>query len=117
MSEAQNGSATRYIGKSVKRREDKRLMSGQGRFTDDHQFPGMVFAAFVRSPYAHANVGDIDTSAARALPGVIGVLTYADIQGKVGDIRPNWVVGNLKVPPHLHSRPDARGMSGRPWQW
>lgn len=100
MSDAQSSSATRYIGKSVRRREDKRLMSGRGNFTDDHQFPGMVFAAFVRSPFAHANVRGIDTAEARALPGVIGVLTYADIEGKVGDIRPNWVVGNSKVPPH-----------------
>ncbi|CAG2150845.1 Caffeine dehydrogenase subunit alpha [Cupriavidus yeoncheonensis] len=100
MSEARHDLDTRHIGKSVKRREDQRLMSGQGRFTDDHQFPGMVFAAFVRSPFAHARIRQIDTAAALALPGVVGVLTHAEIAGKVGDIRPNWVVGDSKVPPH-----------------
>jgi aerobic carbon-monoxide dehydrogenase large subunit len=91
---------TRYIGKSVKRREDQRLMSGRGRFTDDHYFPAMTFAVFVRSPFAHARIRHIDTAAALALPGVVGVLTHADIAGKVGDIRPNWVVGDSIVPPH-----------------
>ncbi|MFM0162303.1 xanthine dehydrogenase family protein molybdopterin-binding subunit [Paraburkholderia sediminicola] len=100
MSEEQHDVSTRYIGKSVKRREDQRLMSGQGRFTDDYQFHGMAFAAFVRSPFAHARIRHIDTAAALALPGVVGVLTHADIAGKVGDIRPNWVVGDSIVPPH-----------------
>jgi len=90
----------RYIGKPVRRREDQRLMSGKGKFTDDFQFPGMVYAAFVRSPLAHARILHIDTEAALALPGVVGVLTHADIAGQIGDIRPNWVVGNSKVPPH-----------------
>jgi len=100
MSEGQHDISTRHIGKSVKRREDQRLMSGQGRFTDDYQFPGMVVAAFVRSPFAHARIRHIDTAAALASPGVVGVLTHADIAGKVGDIHPNWVVGDSKVPPH-----------------
>lgn len=100
MSEGSQETTKRYIGKSVKRREDQRLMSGQGKFTDDFSFPGMVFAAFIRSPFAHAQIRHIDTSAALTLPGVVGVLTHADIAGKVGDIRPNWVVGDSKVPPH-----------------
>ncbi|OAJ54961.1 quinoline 2-oxidoreductase [Paraburkholderia ginsengiterrae] len=100
MNDRQQNVGTQYIGKPVKRREDQRLMSGQGRFTDDYQFPGMVFAAFVRSPFAHARIRQIDTAAARALPGVVGVLTHADIAGKIGDIRPNWVVGDSIVPPH-----------------
>lgn len=100
MSEALHDTTRTYIGKSIRRREDQRLLGGRGKFTDDFQFPGMVFAAFVRSPFAHANVRHIDTSGALASPGVVGVLTYADIQGKVGDIRPNWVVGDSKVPAH-----------------
>ncbi|MGF6904055.1 xanthine dehydrogenase family protein molybdopterin-binding subunit [Paraburkholderia sp. GAS348] len=100
MSEGHDNASTRYIGKPVRRREDQRLMSGQGRFTDDHQFPGMTFAAFIRSPFAHARIRNIDTAAALAMPGVVGVLTHADIAGKVGHIRPNWVVGDSKVPPH-----------------
>lgn len=93
-------SSNRYIGKSVLRREDRRLMDGRGKFTDDFQFPGMTYAVFVRSPFAHATIRHVDTSAAAALPGVVAVLTHADIAGKIGDIRPNWVVGDSKVPPH-----------------
>jgi carbon-monoxide dehydrogenase large subunit len=100
MTDEQNDRGTRFIGKPVKRREDERLMSGLGRFTDDYQFPGMTFAAFVRSPFAHARIRHIDTAPALELPGVIGVLTHADIAGKVGDIRPNWVIPGATVPPH-----------------
>lgn len=100
MIEAHRDAANRYIGKPVLRREDQRLMSGKGKFTDDFQFPGMVYAAFVRAPFAHARIRHLDTSAALALPGVVGVLTHADIAGQIGNIRPNWVVGNSKVPPH-----------------
>src|SRR5213595_1637604 len=100
MSETLHDATRTYIGKSIRRREDQRLLRGRGKFTDDFQFPGMVFATFVRSPFAHANVRHIDTAGALALPGVVGVLTYADIQGKVCDIRPNWVVGDSKVPAH-----------------
>ncbi len=67
-----------WIGKSQPRNEDRRLVVGKGRYTDDIDIPGQVWAAFLRSPHAHARILRIDTSAAMALPGVLAVLTGAD---------------------------------------
>lgn len=63
------------VGQSVKRTEDIRLVTGQGQFTDDFRFENETFAAFLRSPYAHATIKSIDVSAALAAPGVVAVLT------------------------------------------
>jgi aerobic carbon-monoxide dehydrogenase large subunit len=71
--------AQRYTGASVKRSEDPRILAGRGRYVDDLKLPGMLHAAFVRSPLAHARVLAVDASAARALPGVVAVLTGADL--------------------------------------
>ena len=95
------------VGQSVLRREDPRLLSGRGRYTDDIALARLAHAAVLRSPYGHARIRSIDTAAAKAMEGVIGVLTYADIAGKVGDIRPNWVVGDSIVPPHPPLASDA----------
>jgi carbon-monoxide dehydrogenase large subunit len=89
-----------FVGQPVLRREDARLLTGRGRFTDDIQLPGLTYAAVLRSPHGHALIRSIDVSRATAMAGVVGVLTQADLSGKVGDIRPNWVVGNAIVPPH-----------------
>ena len=67
------------IGESVKRLEDKRFLQGQGRYVDDVQLPHMLHAAILRSPHAHARILDIDLSEAQALPGVVAILTFADI--------------------------------------
>jgi carbon-monoxide dehydrogenase large subunit len=72
--------AQRYTGASVKRSEDPRILAGRGRYVDDLKLPGMLHAAFVRSPLAHARVLAVDVSAARALPGVVAVLTGADLE-------------------------------------
>ncbi|MGA0597053.1 xanthine dehydrogenase family protein molybdopterin-binding subunit [Enterovirga sp. CN4-39] len=69
------------IGQPVHRREDPVLVQGQGCYTDDISLPGQVYAAFVRSPYAHGEVRGIDTEAAREMPGVLGVYTAADLDG------------------------------------
>ncbi len=66
------------IGEPVRRREDLRLLTGKGRFSDDMNFPDQVYAAMLRSPHAHARVRAIDSSAALAMPGVIAVFTGAD---------------------------------------
>ena len=71
--------AERYTGASVKRSEDPRILTGGGRYVDDIKLPGMLHAAFVRSPLAHARVLAVDVSAAQALPGVVAVLTGADL--------------------------------------
>ena len=55
---------TQYIGKSIKRVEDRRFITGRGRYTDDIKLPGMTHAHIVRSPYAHAKILSIDTAAA-----------------------------------------------------
>ncbi|HEV7664588.1 MAG TPA: xanthine dehydrogenase family protein molybdopterin-binding subunit [Chloroflexota bacterium] len=68
----------RYVGRPLPRLEDERLLRGQGRYTDDWTLPDQTFAAFVRSPHAHARVLAIDLTAAQAAPGVVAVLTAAD---------------------------------------
>ena len=74
------------IGASVKRREDPRLVTGRGSFTDDLRLPGQCYLAFVRSPYAHARILAVDTSRARAHPGVVAVLTAQELEGRVRPI-------------------------------
>ncbi len=69
---------SKFIGAALPRLEDKRLITGSGRYTDDVRAAGSAHAAFIRSPYAHARIGTIDASAALAAPGVIAVLTAAD---------------------------------------
>ena len=86
------------IGHRQKRNEDPRLLTGRALFVDDLDLPGMAHVAFLRSPYAHARLGDIDLSAAREMPGVIAVYTAADL----GDY---WQHGPLLVPP-----PPVEGM-------
>ncbi len=71
--------AERYTGASIKRSEDPRILTGAGRYVDDIKLPGMLHAAFVRSPMAHARVLSVDVSAAQELPGVVAVLTGADL--------------------------------------
>jgi carbon-monoxide dehydrogenase large subunit len=71
--------AQRLFGAPVKRNEDPRLLTGKGLFVDDINRPDMLHAAVVRSPYAHARIVRIDTSRARALPGVAAVYTAADL--------------------------------------
>ena len=68
-----------WVGKSLRRKEDERLIRGQGLFTDDDVAPGMLHLYIVRAPYAHARINSIDTAAAEALPGVACVLTGSDI--------------------------------------
>ncbi|HEY4821165.1 MAG TPA: xanthine dehydrogenase family protein molybdopterin-binding subunit [Xanthobacteraceae bacterium] len=67
------------IGQPVRRKEDLRLVAGQGQYSDDLNLPGQAFAVMLRSPHAHARLRRIDTAAARAAPGVLAVLTGRDI--------------------------------------
>jgi carbon-monoxide dehydrogenase large subunit len=73
-----SGPLSPVLGSSVPRKEDYRLLTGRGRYVTDLVLPGMLHAAFVRSPYAHAMVQGIDTAAALAVPGVVAVLTADD---------------------------------------
>ncbi|MGH7345948.1 MAG: xanthine dehydrogenase family protein molybdopterin-binding subunit, partial [Candidatus Rokuibacteriota bacterium] len=72
-------SAPDGVGKPVRRREDPRLVTGAGCYTDDVNLPGQAYASMVRSPHAHARIVRIDTAAALASPGVLAVLTGADL--------------------------------------
>ena len=69
-----------YVGATVRRKEDPRLITGSSTYVDDLQLPGMVSAIFVRSPYAHATINGIDASAALAMPGVHGVYAADDLK-------------------------------------
>jgi CO/xanthine dehydrogenase Mo-binding subunit len=78
------GQSLKWIGKSMKRVEDPRLLTGQGRYIDDIDLPNMLHAAVLRSSRPHAKIKSIDTRSAAALPGVIKVLTGADIAATTG---------------------------------
>ena len=67
------------IGQPVRRREDFRLLTGKGCYSDDFNFPGQAYAVMVRSPHAHARIRLIETRAAEAAPGVLAVLTGRDL--------------------------------------
>ena len=70
------------IGDRALRTEDERLLTGRGRYLDDHAVPGLVHVALLRSPFAHAHVVAIDVSAAQAAPGVVAVVTQADLDAR-----------------------------------
>lgn len=114
MLDSKEPSRVAYIGKSILRREDRRFLRGKGRYTDDHLPPGMLHAVFLRSPYAHARIKSIASAGALEMDGVVGVLTHADIAGKVGDIRPNWVLPGCKVPAHPALASDRARYYGEP---
>ena len=67
-----------YIGRPMPRFEDLRLVRGAGKYSDDISMEGQAYAAFVRTPHAHAKIRRVDTAAAKKMPGVIAVLTGAD---------------------------------------
>ena len=71
------------IGRSVRRVEDPVLITGKGCYVDDIQLPGMLHMAFLRSPYPHANILSIQVSAARAMPGVVAVVTGDDLSERL----------------------------------
>lgn len=81
------------IGARVVRKEDKRFITGRGRYTDDITLKGQLYARFVRSPHAHAKVKSIDTSAAKAMGGVVDVLTGEQLVGDgIGNIICGWMI-------------------------
>lgn len=76
---AETAAAKFGIGQAIRRSEDPRLLTGRGRYTDDIVLPGQAYGHFLRSPVAHAVIGGIDTAEARAMDGVIGIVTAADL--------------------------------------
>lgn len=81
------------IGARVARKEDKRFITGAGRYVDDMVVPGMKHAAFVRSPHAHAQIKKIDVKKAQGMPGVIGVLTGKELKADgIGNLICGWMI-------------------------
>ena len=93
----------RFIGKPLPRKEDARLVTGHGRFTDDFSVDGQAYAAMVRSPHPHARIVRIDTAAARQMPGVLGVFTGADCAADQLKPIPHDPVPKTKFDMKLHA--------------
>ncbi|MEE8603606.1 xanthine dehydrogenase family protein molybdopterin-binding subunit [Euzebya tangerina] len=90
------------IGKATLRKEDARLITGQTRWTDNIVLPGMVHAAMLRSPMAHAKITNLDVSGAKSQPNVIEVYTAADFEGEYGALPCAWpVTPDMVNPPHM----------------
>jgi aerobic carbon-monoxide dehydrogenase large subunit len=94
------------VGASVRRKEDQRFITGKGHYTDDVNRPGQTHASFIRSPYAHARITRIDAKAASVMPGVVAVLTGAELGGdKIGNLICGWMIHSkdgspMKMAPH-----------------
>ena len=88
---------TRLFGSGIRRREDPRLITGQASYTDDIKLTGMVHAAILRSPHAHARIRSIDTDAAKQAPGVLAVYTGADTEGVLNPMPCAWVIPDSDV--------------------
>jgi carbon-monoxide dehydrogenase large subunit len=81
------------IGAAVRRKEDRRFITGTGHYTDDISRPGQAYAYFLRSPHAHATIRSIDAKAASAMPGVLAVLTGTDLAtDKIGNLICGWMI-------------------------
>src|SRR5262249_58983357 len=96
------------IGAPLRRVEDKRFLTGHGRFVADIDLSGALACALVRSPHAHAAIRRIDASAALAAPGVVAVLTGADMAADgVAPMRPLWLVRSRDGSPLAQPAPFA----------
>lgn len=104
----------KYVGGGIPRKEDPELVTGQGRYIDDLTVPGMVWAAMVRSPFAHARINRVDTARAEEMPGVIAVLSGADLADEWMDGLPcAWpVTEDIKMPKHWPVAKDKACFAG-----
>ena len=88
----------KYVGQSIKRTEDPRLIQGLGHYVDDIKLADTLHVAFLRSPHAHARITALDVEAAKNAPGVVAVFTGKDVEGKVGFVPCAAALPGLKVP-------------------
>ncbi|MFF4990601.1 xanthine dehydrogenase family protein molybdopterin-binding subunit [Streptosporangium saharense] len=94
-------SGDREVGRARRRKEDARLVTGRTTWTDNIQLPGMLYVAFLRSPMAHARITRVDTSAARARPGVVAALSGRDLADEQGSLPCAWpVTEDIVIPDH-----------------
>lgn len=105
-----------YSGTRVKRREDQRMITGHGLYTEDIKLPGTLYASFVRSEYAHAKILEIDCKKALRIKGVVGVITGKDIEGKLNPIPTAWNIpgADLHVPKYSAIAVDRVRYAGDP---
>jgi aerobic carbon-monoxide dehydrogenase large subunit len=91
--------SSKVFGSGIRRREDPRLITGSASYTDDITLPGMLYAAMLRSPHAHARINSVDTAAAQTAPGVVAVYTAANTAGDLNPMPCAWLLPNsgLKV--------------------
>jgi aerobic carbon-monoxide dehydrogenase large subunit len=95
----ENSPQTREIGRDRRRKEDRRLITGRTRWTDNQTLTGLLHLAIVRSPFAHAEIGSIDTSAAKQVPGVVAVYTATDIGADTVQLPCAWpITKDMKSP-------------------
>ena len=91
---------SKLVGARVKRREDPRLIRGLGQYVDDVNLPDMLHVAILRSPYAHAKIKSLETDPARQHPGVVAVVTGAEIKDQIGTLPVSGGNETLRVPKH-----------------
>jgi aerobic carbon-monoxide dehydrogenase large subunit len=93
---------TQYVGQPLLRKEDAKLLAGQGSYIDNQSMAGMAWMALVRPPYVHATIDAIDTSTAASMPGVVGVFTAADLASEfAGPLPMVWpITEDIKIPTH-----------------
>jgi aerobic carbon-monoxide dehydrogenase large subunit len=109
-----------WIGAAVRRKEDFRFITGKGQYTGDINRPGQSHVHFLRSPHAHARIKAIDAKAAAAMPGVLAVLTGADLASdKIGDLVCGWMIHSkdgspMKMAPHPAIARDKACFAGEP---
>src|SRR5436305_2690212 len=97
-----------HVGQAIRRKEDPRLITGRARYVDDIVLPGTLWAAFVRSPEAHAKIVSVDTSAAKERPGIHAVFTGDDLSDLAAPLPMAWVPPGVEVKNPEHW-PLARG--------
>src|SRR5512146_1879657 len=102
-----------WVGQRFKRKEDPRLVRGISHYTDDIKLPRLVHCVFVRSPHAHARIVSINTEAARSHPGVLAVVTAADLED-LGMIPCAVQMPDLKIPAHPALAKDRVRYVGEP---
>jgi carbon-monoxide dehydrogenase large subunit len=101
------------VGSPRRRKEDRRLITGRTRWTDNLTFPGMLHMAMVRSPMARATITSIDTAAAKASPGVVAVITGSDIDAEQGSLPCAWpITDDQKAPAHKSMAVDTVNFAG-----
>ena len=92
--------ADKYVGRPMKRREDRRLLLGMGKFVDDVQPAGCLTTLFVRSPHGHARIARLDVAAARKAPGVVAVVTGDEVRHLAPMGLNRGPIPDMKMPPH-----------------